>query len=342
MRPLFFHPDPRYLAPSTSKEGALMKSHGWRLIPVSLALLCFGCGRGDPGIMCVHQDKDDLVEQLIAADADATRQRQDEQFDKLIQQTLQSQYPQRLAELAVADDPAIQPILSALDAVQRAQDAAVENLANVETTAYKAVRPLFVGGKDKLHLQFNFEQGPLENTNRPLDVAIQGNGFFRIKVLDSVGDGYGYTRLGNFFINRENQIVIGMGDGYRLDPTITIPSNADSISISQTGLIEYLSPGSTTKQIAGQMKLYTFTNPDGLKRIGSLYQQTPNSGDSIENDPGHQANGILLQGYLEGSNVDPLREKIRLLRLSSWRSSLLTALSSLSCNRPPSRQESQR
>ena len=87
----------------------------------------------------------------------------------------------------------------------------------------------------------------MENTGRQLDVGIQGQGFFKVKILDSIGDGSGYTRNGNFFVNKDGELVLGMGDGYRLIPPITIPTGATDITISQDGTGRVIKAGQTTQ-----------------------------------------------------------------------------------------------
>src|SRR5262249_40932946 len=145
---------------------------------------------------------------------------------------------------------ALNSAATGLRALSTRIDVVANNLANAETQAFKRSRVnfedlmylvlkepgtnnnanepspagTFVGLGVKIsNTQLDLEQGPLENTGRPLDVAIQGNGFFRIKVLDTLGDGTAYTRSGNFFRNKEGELILGMGDGYKLIPPIKIP-----------------------------------------------------------------------------------------------------------------------
>jgi len=238
---------------------------------------------------------------------------------------------------------ALNSAATGLRALSTRIDVIANNLANTETTAFKRSRMnfedlmyqtvrepgttnnagevspagTFVGLGVKIsNTQLDTEQGPLESTNRPLDVAIQGPGFFRVKIMDSIGDGTGYTRNGNFFINEQGFLVVGMGDGYKLiNPVISLPPDAMEITISQTGVIEYLKPGSISKQSAGQIKLTTFVNPQGLKLLGGgIYIETPASGKPIDNKPGENGAGTLLQNFLEGSNVDPVKELVTLIK----------------------------
>jgi flagellar basal-body rod protein FlgG len=175
---------------------------------------------------------------------------------------------------------------------------------------------IFVGlGVRISNTQLDLEQGSPENTNRPLDVAIQGEGFFRVKILEGIGDGLGYTRNGNFFVNNKGQLVVGMGDGFLVQPEIRIPQDATGISISEEGMITYLRPGQVNKQSAGQLRLSNFVNPQGLKLLGgSIYVATESSGPAIENNAGENGAGKILQGYLESSNVDPVRELVTLIK----------------------------
>lgn len=239
---------------------------------------------------------------------------------------------------------ALNSAATGLRALSTRIDVVANNLANAETNAFKRSRMnfeelmyttlkepgltgtggeispagTFVGLGVKIsNTQLDLEQGPMENTGRPLDVGIQGNGFFKVKILPTIGDGVAYTRNGNFFINKDGKLVVGMGDGYVVQPEISIPSNATDISISQTGLVEYLTPGNSTgtRQQAGQMKLYQFVNPQGLTLMGgNLYGVTPASGPEIESNPGDQGAGQILQNYLEGSNVDPVKELVTLIK----------------------------
>ncbi|WP_428938117.1 flagellar basal-body rod protein FlgG [Fontivita pretiosa] len=240
---------------------------------------------------------------------------------------------------------AIQALNSAatgLRALSTAIDVTANNLANAETTAFKRSRVnfedlmyvtlrqpgaqnsngditptgIFVGlGVKVSNTTIDTEQGPIENTNGPLDVAIQGNGFFKVSTIDSIGNGRAYTRAGNFVLNNEGDLVLNIGDGYRVDPPINIPPGSTEISIGLDGRVSYLRPGATTRTEAGQLELAQFTNPQGLKLIGgSLYIETEASGPPIESIPGENGAGQTLQGYLEGSNVDPVKELISLIK----------------------------
>jgi flagellar basal-body rod protein FlgG len=221
-------------------------------------------------------------------------------------------------------------------------DVIANNLANAETTAFKSSRVnfedlfyqtqkvpgttsgngdispagIFVGlGTRVSNTQIDLSEGSLQSTNNSLDVAIQGNGFFRVKVLSSIGDGTAYTRNGSFFINKQNQLVVGMGDGYQLVPPITIPTGVSSIQISPDGIITGIKAGTTTPSQLAQFKISQFVNPQGLQLLGgSLYQETDASGPAIDSTPGDQGSGQLLQNYVESSNVDPVNELVNLIK----------------------------
>jgi len=237
---------------------------------------------------------------------------------------------------------ALHSAASGLKALSPHIDVEANNLANAETTAFKRSRVnfedlmyltlkqpgtqtaqgeispagIFVGlGVRVSNTQLDLTQGSLERTDRPLDVGIEGQGFFKVKVMDTVGDGTAYTRNGNFFVNSEGELVLGMGDGYKVIPPINVPSDATDISISQDGNVSVIRAGQLEAQNVGQLRLTTFVNPQGLKLMGgSLYQETAASGDPIEGDPGENGTGTILQGFLEASNVDPVKELVTLIK----------------------------
>ena len=237
---------------------------------------------------------------------------------------------------------ALNAAATGLRALSTSIDVIANNLANAETNAFKASRVnfedlmyqtvkqpgaessggeldpagIFVGLGTKIsNTQLDMTDGSLQNTGRQLDVAITGSGFFRVKTDPSLGDGYAYTRNGNFFTNNLGELVLGMGDGYRLDPPITIPPDASQTNISEQGVVSVLRAGQTAQQVVGQINLYQFVNPQGLNVLGgSLYQRTDASGDAIETKPEEQASGKLEQNYLETSNVDPVKELVTLIK----------------------------
>lgn len=226
---------------------------------------------------------------------------------------------------------------SGMTAQQLNVDNIANNLANANTVGYKSRRAQF---QDLLYqslvqpgssagqativptgLQLGlgtrtssneiiFQQGDFSNTNNPLDLVIQGRGFFQI--TRATGE-TAYTRAGSFHLDATGNIVTADGDP--LDPQITIPANAQSISIAQDGTVSFILPGQTASQTAGQISLANFQNPAGLNSIGrNLYLQTDASGEPTIGVPGGtEGLGSLLQGYVEQSNVSVVEEFINLI-----------------------------
>ena len=155
-----------------------------------------------------------------------------------------------------------------------------------------------------------FQQGDFQQTNNPLDVVIQGRGFFQVRRAS--GD-LAYTRSGAFHLDRDGNLVTLNGES--IEPQITIPSQAQAVTIAADGTVSYTLPGQTNTQIAGQLQLANFVNPAGLNSIGNnLYLPTDASGDATIGNPGGQEGlGTLQQGYLEGSNVSVVEEFINLI-----------------------------
>jgi flagellar basal-body rod protein FlgG len=153
-------------------------------------------------------------------------------------------------------------------------------------------------------------QGDFNQTNGPLDLAIQGAGFFQISRPDGT---IAYTRAGNFHPNNQGTLVTANGD--TVLPAITIPSNATNITISQYGIVSATLPGQTNAAQLGTIQLATFANPGGLNSIGgNLLQQTESSGNPITDAPGGTSGmGTLQQGYLENSNVDVVAEFVQMI-----------------------------
>ncbi len=212
----------------------------------------------------------------------------------------------------------------AVAAIQKAYDVAANNLANAQTTAFKGSRAVLQEG-GKVRIQRDFSQGHLESTGRNLDLGIDGPGFFRIKA-DNVG-GVGYTRNGNFFVNKDGEMVLGLGDGYILSPPVVIPRGTTDIIVCMDGRVEILKSKGAAKTVVAQIKLHTFMNPDGLKNtVGGIFLETETSGSAADNIPGLGGAGRLFQGYLEASNVDTTREMTRLVLLTRWREALLRAM----------------
>lgn len=237
---------------------------------------------------------------------------------------------------------ALDSAASGLSALNTSMDVIANNLANVNTPGFKTSRANFqdllyaekaqpgvensIGQKRPTGLyvglgvkvsgtQLNFEQGAPINTGRELDVTINGRGFFRVQVQDSLGDGFAYTRSGAFALNKDGEIVMASDQGRRLEPNLVIPEDATAISINDDGEVYVDRPGLTEPELVGQFELAAFVNPAGLKQIGeNLYIQTDASGPPVTGNPGSDQFGTLKQGFIENSNVDPTFELINLIK----------------------------
>jgi flagellar basal-body rod protein FlgG len=226
---------------------------------------------------------------------------------------------------------------SGMQAQQMNIDNIAHNLANANTAGFKMRRTQF---QDLLYQNFiqpgaaagaqtvvpsglqlglgtrpvsneiSFTQGNFTLTNNPLDMVIQGKGFFQVR--RPTGE-VAYTRGGNFHLDRDGNLVTADGDP--LEPQVTIPPEAQSITIATDGTVSYLLPGQAASQIAGQIQLANFVNPAGLNSLGrNLYLPTDASGEPTLGQPGGQEGiGTLLQGYTEASNVSVVEEFINLI-----------------------------
>jgi flagellar basal-body rod protein FlgG len=155
-----------------------------------------------------------------------------------------------------------------------------------------------------------FTQGNFSQTSNPLDLVIQGNGFFQVRL----GSGeLAYTRAGQFQLNQTGALVDANGN--LVEPQITLPQNAQNITVATDGTVSYSVPSQTASQTAGQIQLATFINPAGLTSLGQNYYQPTNaSGDPVTGNPGGQEGlGSLLQGYTEQSNVSVVDEFVNLI-----------------------------
>ena len=237
---------------------------------------------------------------------------------------------------------AMQSASSGLRALDTRLDVIANNLANVNTEGFKSSRVnfedlmyieqtqpgvennngdqrptgLYVGlGVRVSGTQQDFKQGPPVPGTSNTDMMIQGNGFFRVKVENDLSsDGYAYTRVGNFVTNANGDLTLANSDGRLLDPPINIPNDAINVAITSSGLVQYTSAGGTTTD-AGQIQLANFINPSGLSQMGgNLWVESAASGSVITGDPGTLNFGKINAGVLEGSNVDPSRELIELIR----------------------------
>ncbi|MBD3392446.1 MAG: flagellar basal-body rod protein FlgG [Chitinivibrionales bacterium] len=159
-----------------------------------------------------------------------------------------------------------------------------------------------------------FEQGSVNRTDNPLDVAISGEGFFQVELPDG---GIAYTRDGQFKLSSDGTMVTS--SGYRWFPDINIPSDAESVSISPDGLVEATlaprSEGEPSETVElGQVELVRFVNPAGLKGLGgNLFAETEASGAPIIRLPGEEGAGTLMQGFVEASNVQIVEEMVNMI-----------------------------
>lgn len=154
-----------------------------------------------------------------------------------------------------------------------------------------------------------FTQGSLEITSKPLDIAINGRGFFQI--LQSDGS-TAYTRNGQFQLNSDGQIVTP--GGLQLQPALTVPENSQTMTISKDGIVEVQIAGQTAPQQIGQIQIADFINPTGLQAIGSnLFLETAASGTPQQGQPGTTGYGTTEQSTLESSNVDVVEEMVNMI-----------------------------
>jgi len=215
-------------------------------------------------------------------------------------------------------------------------DIIANNLANVNTTGFKKSRVEFQdlmyqtlkttgtsevqGVETPVEIQVgngtqlvgtlkSFSQGDVQPTSNPLDIAIQGEGFLKVRRPDNT---LAYTRDGSLKLSREGRLVTS--EGYVLDPEITIPADAVSVNISRDGLVEVMMPGDTEVEEVGKIEFAKFVNPAGLKNIGNnLYVETAASGQAIVGEPGSQGFGEIVHGALEASNVDVVEEMVSMI-----------------------------
>jgi flagellar basal-body rod protein FlgG len=155
----------------------------------------------------------------------------------------------------------------------------------------------------------NFSQGNLQQTSNNLDIAIKGNGFFQVQLPDGTT---GYTRDGSLQVDGTGQLVTN--NGYAVQPGITIPSNAQSVTIAADGTVNVALPGQTAPQAVGTLNLASFVNPAGLEPKGqNLWSETSASGAPNGGAPGSNGLGSLQQGYVETSNVNVVEELVAMI-----------------------------
>ena len=224
-----------------------------------------------------------------------------------------------------------------LDSQQRSMDIISHNLANVSTTGYKREQGVFqdlmyqtlrqpgaqVGDANQLPtgLQIGtgvriaatqrlFTQGNLSHTGEELNIAIDGRGFLQVELPDGTE---AYTRDG--MLNVDQNGLITTAGGYVLQPPITVPDNALSLSIGKDGTVSVTQPGAAGVNVQiGQLQLATFINPTGLQSIGeNLYLETDASGPPNLLQPGLDGAGVILQKYVETSNVNVAEELVKMI-----------------------------
>lgn len=223
-----------------------------------------------------------------------------------------------------------------LDAQQTQLDVVSNNLANVSTTGFKKSRAVFedllyqtirqAGAQSSQQTQLPsgfqlgvgvrtvaterlFEQGSLQQTSNPLDVAINGKGFFQVQMPDG---SLAYTRDGSFQVDNQGNLVTA--SGYALLPNMQIPGNAQVISIARDGIVSVTTPGNVTPTQLGQIQLATFINPAGLQGQGeNLFIETAASGAPLPNNPGTDGMGVLNQAFIETSNVNVAEELVNMI-----------------------------
>lgn len=233
-------------------------------------------------------------------------------------------------------DKTLTTAATGLTAQQRFVEIIANNLANVNTTGFKKTRPEFQdllyetlrpagntaqfgaeptnevqigGGTELVATARLFTQGDLQGTNNPLDLAINGEGFFVIRQPDNT---FSYTRDGTFQLDREGQIVTQQG--YIMEPGLTIPDNAIEIKVSRDGIVSVFTDDSTEEQTVGQIELARFINPSGLRATGdNLYEESAASGQAIFEQPGANNTGQLIQAHIENSNVDLVEEMVGMI-----------------------------
>ena len=224
-----------------------------------------------------------------------------------------------------------------LDAQQTQMDVISNNLANVSTSGFKRSRAVFedllyqtlrqpgaqsseqtqlpsglqVGtGVKPVATERIFTQGNLQQTGNSRDVAIQGDGFFQVLMPDG---NTAYTRDGSFQTDANGQLVTA--SGYAVQPAITIPADAQSLTIARDGTVSVTQPGSATPTTVGSLQLATFMNPAGLQSLGeNLYAETAASGTASSNAPGSNGAGVLNQYYVETSNVNVVEELVNMIQ----------------------------
>ena len=225
---------------------------------------------------------------------------------------------------------------SGLEAQQLNIDVIANNLANVNTAGFKQSRAEFQdllyqnirasGAASSASTEFPvglqvglgsrpvatsrlFTQGDFKQTSNPLDLVIEGQGFFQVRLPSGET---AYTRAGSFHLNREGAVVTS--DGALVDPQITIPPDALTITIAPDGTVSVTQPSQAQAQQVGAIQLANFPNPAGLNSIGkNLFLPTSSSGEATTGTPGENGIGTVNQGFLEQSNVSVVEEMVNMI-----------------------------
>lgn len=234
-------------------------------------------------------------------------------------------------------DPALRTAATGMAAQQTRTEVIANNLANVNTTGFKRSRahfedllyqtvqgPATLGSRDTEQLpsiqvgrgtrlnavQRVESQGSLEQTDRPLDLAIEGEGYFQVALPNGNA---AYTRDGSFQVS--DQGVLVTNGGYAVQPPIKVPSDTSSIVVSATGVVTAKGVGGKgADQELGRIELVRFANPSGLESNGeNLFSETPASGQPVRGFPQDDGMGRVAQGYLESSNVEIVQEMVDMI-----------------------------
>ena len=224
-----------------------------------------------------------------------------------------------------------------LDAQQTQMDVTANNLANVSTAGFKRSRAVFEdllyqtirqpGAQSSQQTQLPsglqlgtgvrpvateriFTQGNLQQTSNSKDLAINGEGFFQVLQPDGTA---AYSRDGSFQVDNQGQLVTS--SGFVIQPAISIPANAQSVTVGRDGTVSVTQPGTAAPTQVGALQLTTFINPAGLESKGeNLFVETGSSGSPSTNTPGSNGAGTISQGYIETSNVNVVEELVNMIQ----------------------------
>jgi flagellar basal-body rod protein FlgG len=225
---------------------------------------------------------------------------------------------------------------SGMNAQQDNIDNIAHNLANVNTVGFKKSRvefedlvyqqitapgsPTSTSGEAPTGMELglgtrpvatarDFTTGNLRTTGAPLDLAVEGRGFLQVTLPDGT---VGYTRAGSLHLNSEGLVVTA--EGYPIEPQISIPPNATSITVAKSGIVSVALAGQTASQEVGTIELASFQNPAGLMALGgNLFATTTASGEATSGVPGVDGMGTIAQGFLEESNVSVVEEMVNMI-----------------------------